>query len=105
MRILLSIAFTATAAAQGVITTVAGSDYIFADDGQPAIQAHLVSPNGLAFDETTGDLFFSDLGLSMELRIDSKGIVHVVAGTGLRQTLGDGGAARAASFAGATGIL
>jgi uncharacterized protein (TIGR03437 family) len=105
MRYLLLLLFSATAAAQGIITTVAGTDYIFPDDGQPAAQAHLAAPYGIVYDETAGQLYFSDLGLNMVLMIDSKGIVHVVAGTGLRTSTGNGGAARAASIAGAGAII
>ena len=60
--------------AQGVITTVAGTDYIFPDDGKPAIQAHLSTPYGLAFDGR-GNLYISDAGLSMVLKMDTSGVV------------------------------
>jgi uncharacterized protein (TIGR03437 family) len=105
MRLLLTLLFATSAAAQGIITTVAGTDYIFPDDGQPATEAHLVSPYGLVFDETAGELYISDFGLNMVLRVDSKGIVHIVAGSGLRASNGNGGAARAASIAGAGAII
>src|SRR5262249_25391602 len=87
------------AAAQGIVTTVAGADYVFPDAGQPALQAHLVQPQGLIFDESTGELYISDFGLNMVLCIESNGIVQIVAGTGLRTVSGNGGPARAASLA------
>jgi uncharacterized protein (TIGR03437 family) len=99
MRYFLALIFAAVAAAQDVITTVAGTDYVFPDDGQPAVQSHLVGPAGVSVDKTTGDLYVADFGLNMVLRIDTNGIAHIVAGTGLRTEAGGGGPARAASVA------
>src|SRR5262249_36308316 len=96
MRSLLLLLFAASSAAQGVITTVAGADYVFPDDGQPATQARLVSPGGVVFDN--GELYVADFGLNMILRIDAQGIIHIQAGNGLRASSGEGGPVRAASF-------
>src|SRR4051812_7787622 len=82
--------------AQGIITTIAGSDFVFPDDGKPASQAHLLTPYGMAYDGR-GNLYFSDPGLSMVLKMDANGVVSIVAGNGLARFAGDGGPARAAS--------
>jgi hypothetical protein len=89
MRWVLAIVLAATAAAQGVITTVAGADYVFPDDGQPATQARLVSPGGVVFDN--GELYIADFGLNMILRPDAKGAIHIQAGNRLCASSGDGG--------------
>jgi uncharacterized protein (TIGR03437 family) len=94
---------TAGASAQGIVTTVAGTDYIFPDDGKPALQGHLSTPYSVAFDRQ-GNLFFSDAGLNMVLKMDTTGVVSIVAGNGLQRFAGDGGPARAASLASPWGV-
>src|ERR1700686_214312 len=99
MRIVTVLPFfvlAASALAQGIVTTVAGTDFIFPDDGRPALQARLSTPYGLAFDRQ-GNLYFADAGLNMVLKMDPKGTVTIVAGNGLARLAGDGGPARAAS--------
>jgi len=97
LRFLIAVLAAAPAVAQGIVTTVAGTDYIFPDDGKPALQAHLSTPYGLVFDKQ-GNLFIADPGLNMVLKLDQKGIISVVAGNGLARLAGDGGPARAASL-------
>ncbi len=97
MRWLAAILWITGACAQGIITTVAGTDYIFPDDGKPALQARLSSPFGMVFDKQ-GNLLFADPGLNMILKLDTKGTVSIVAGNGLARYAGDGGPARAASL-------
>jgi len=97
LRFLIAVLAAAQAVAQGIVTTVAGTDYIFPDDGKPALQAHLSTPYGLVFDKQ-GNLFIADPGLNMVLKLDQKGIISVVAGNGLARLAGDGGPARAASL-------
>src|SRR5215468_3217598 len=104
MRLMLPlIALAASAEAQGIITTIAGTDYIFPDDGKPSLQAHLWSPQGLAFDNQ-GNLIIADSGLNMILKLDTKGVVSIVAGNGLARFAGDGGPARAASMSNPWGV-
>src|SRR5215831_6006336 len=81
---------------QGVITTVAGTDFIFPDDGNSTLRARLSTPYGLVFDNQQ-NLILTDPGLNMVLRVDTNGIVSVLAGNGLARFAGDGGPARAAS--------
>src|SRR5215468_3237756 len=104
MRLMLPlIALAASAEAQGIVTTIAGTDYIFPDDGKPALQAHLSTPQGLAFDRQ-GNLIIADSGLNMILKLDTKGVISIVAGNGLARFAGDGGPARAASMSQPWGV-
>ena len=103
MRWLPGILVGSCAWAQGIVTTVAGTDYLFPDDGKPALQAHLSTPYGLAFDKQ-GNLYISDGGLNMILKMDTAGVVSIVAGNGLARFAGDGGPARAASLSTPWGI-
>jgi uncharacterized protein (TIGR03437 family) len=89
---------------QGIVTTVAGTDLLFADEGRPATQAQLISPHSLAFD-ARGRLHISDRGLNQVLRLEANGSTTVVAGNGLFRFAGDGGSARAASLGSPLGIL
>ena len=90
--------------AQGTINTYAGSDALFADAGQPATSAHLVNPNNIAFD-AKGNLYFSDSGLSMVLKVSAAtGVISVAAGNGLSSGGGDGGLAVGASLGNPQGL-
>ena len=88
---------------QGVITTVAGTDFIFPDDGKPAIEARLAGPRVMALD-SRGAVYFVAGDLNQVMRIDPDGTIRVVAGNGLRRFAGDGGSARAASLAFPTAV-
>ena len=80
MRLFLLL-FSSGAFAQGIITTLAGNDAIFADDGKPAINAALVGPAGRAID-TAGNIFVASPPLNMVLKVDVKGVITVVARNG-----------------------
>ena len=88
-----------SASAQGVVTTVAGTDWLFPGDGLPAVNAPLSASNGpdLALD-TKGNLYLCDLGNAMVMRIGPDGLINVVAGNGLVSDSGDGGPAINASL-------
>jgi secreted PhoX family phosphatase len=83
--------------AQGTINTYAGSDALFAGGGQAATSAQLVNPNNVAVD-AQGNVYFSDGGLAMVLRVATNSIISVVAGNGLSSGGGDGGLAVGASL-------
>src|SRR5260370_42437527 len=103
MRLLLTTILAVTASAQGVITTIAGSDVIFADDGKPATSAAIVGPTGLSLDPA-GNLYIASPMLNMVFKVDTKGTLTIVAGNGLNRLAGDGGQARAASLSNPTGV-
>src|SRR5438874_1508408 len=96
MRYLLILLSALPSFAQGIVTTVAGSQWVFPDDGQPAINAALSGPQGLTLDPR-GNLYIASPTLNMLLKLSPSGIISVVAGNGLKRLAGDGGAARAAS--------
>src|SRR5579862_3091435 len=99
MRIIAALAlypmFAALPAlAQGVVTTIAGTDWLFPGDGRPAANAPLGGSVG--FDLTvdqSGNLYIADDGNVMLMRIGPDGIVNVIAGNGIEFPTGDGGLA------------
>lgn len=83
----------------GNINTIAGNGaYGYTGDGAAATAAALWFPSGLAFD-SSGNLYISDYGNSTVRKIDSKGIITTVAGTGSYGFSGDGGSASKAALA------
>jgi hypothetical protein len=64
-----------------------------------ATKAKLESPLGIAFDEA-GSLYFVEMTSHRVCRIDGKGMLHVIAGTGAKGDKGDDGPAVKASFNG-----
>jgi sugar lactone lactonase YvrE len=70
-----------------------------ADDNVPATQALLVQPFGIDFDRA-GNAYLVELKGNRALRIDPKGMLTVIAGTGMKGDAGDGGPARRASVNG-----
>src|SRR5437868_1747317 len=87
-----------------VATAPARADQLvlFAGGGQgadnvPAVQAALLQPFGIDFD-ASGNAYLVELKGGRVLRIDGKGVLTVVGGTGSTGNDGDGGPARKASF-------
>lgn len=67
----------------GEASVVAGTGTCgFGGDGGPAISAQLNDPNGIAFD-SAGNLYFADSINHRIRRIDRKGVITTVAGTGV----------------------
>src|SRR5438270_4487726 len=64
-------------------------------DGAAAIKAKLQTPFGVAFDRSE-TLFFVELTGHRLRKVDRKGILTTIAGTGQEGDSGDGGAAAAA---------
>ena len=83
--------------AQGVITTVAGSTFVFRGDGSPATDATLGFVRGLALD-SAGNVFAADPSNHLVVRISTTGVLTVVAGNEIRGLSGDGGPATSASL-------
>jgi uncharacterized protein (TIGR03437 family) len=84
--------------AQGVITTAAGTDWVFRDDGRPAASASLGGVWGVATD-TAGNVFVADIESRLVVKFSPGGTLTVVAGNGLYDYSGDGGPATSASLA------
>ena len=82
--------------AQNVITTVAGTDWVFPETPLAALNAPISAILGIAVDQD-GNVFLADRDNDVILRLARGGIITVVAGNRLRGYGGDGGpAARAA---------
>ncbi len=88
----------------GAVRTFAGrSAGGFAGDGQPAAQAQFHWISQIMFD-ASGNLFIADTENHRIRKIDSRGIVSTVAGTGEPGFSGDGGAATSARLNGPEGV-
>jgi trimeric autotransporter adhesin len=92
--LVLLLEFQRAALGQGVLTTIAGTDWLFPADGRPALDAPLNGGTGLdiAFDKT-GNLYIADDGNEMILRVGPDGIINVLAGNSIPFSSGDGGLA------------
>jgi len=88
--VLLAILSWGPAAAQTVITTVAGTEFLFTADGRPATQAQVGFVGGVAV-SPGGDIYFSSTTHSMAMRLARDGRLSIIAGNGIRAFSGDGG--------------
>ncbi len=96
---------TYPALGQGVITTIAGTDWLFPGDGRPAAQAPLGGILSLDIaTDNNGNYYICDADNAMVMRVGPDGIVHVVAGNGLISRSGDGGFAVDASLDSPLGV-
>src|SRR5262245_23069268 len=85
---------------RGRLDVVAGTgEGGFSGDGGPAVRARLFAPNGLALD-ADGSLLVADTYNHRIRRIDRRGVITTIAGTGTAAADGDGGLATAASLNG-----
>src|SRR5258706_1628393 len=74
----------------GVITTVAGSQPVFQGNGGPAANAIMGLLDGVLVD-SQGNIYLSDSDNCVVARINSSGIINIVAGNGVCGYSGDGG--------------
>lgn len=84
--------------AQRVITTVAGTDWVFPRSSLPALEAPAGLPTGLVFDASTGGLILLDNLNHTAFRLSADGRLSVLAGNGLGGYSGDDGSAINASL-------
>jgi uncharacterized protein (TIGR03437 family) len=83
----------------GKIFTIAGNGSIgYTGDGGAATSAALSLPSGLAVD-SSGNVYVADYGNSTVRKIDAKGNISTIAGTGAWGFTGDGGPAAKAQLA------
>ena len=88
------VCFATAAFSQGVITTVAGTDWLFPGNGGAALNAPLSEIYGLDLAvDASGNYYIADDGNLMVLRVGMDGIVNVVAGNGFGFVSGNGGLA------------
>ena len=85
-------------ATTGIITTIAGTGVAgYNGDGIPATSAQIYASKGIAVDDT-GNVYFVDAGNLRIRKIDTSGIIHTVAGTGVSGYSPDGSKADTAKF-------
>ncbi|MBX2907498.1 MAG: T9SS type A sorting domain-containing protein [Taibaiella sp.] len=90
-------------ATTNIISTIAGTGAgTYSGDEIPAISAN-ISPVALAWDDT-GNIYVAELGNDRVRKIDTAGIIHTIAGTGVAGFSGDGGLATAAQLFDPSGI-
>ena len=94
------VAVYAVAAAQGIITTYAGTDWIFHGDGKPALSAVFGDLSGIAVDPN-GDPVMVDADSNVVVRLNPDGTLSVIAGNAFAFDSGDGGPARSAALSSA----
>nr|MBC8284777.1 hypothetical protein [Nitrospinota bacterium] len=89
---------------KGNMTTFAGTGSSgFSGDSDQAVKARLNVPAGLAFDKS-GNLFIADRNNHRIRKVDSRGIITTIAGTGTEGFSGDGGPATQAQLNHPSGI-
>ncbi|MCA1683612.1 MAG: DUF11 domain-containing protein, partial [Actinobacteria bacterium] len=82
----------------GIITTVAGNGtWGYSGDGGPATEAQLALPSDVSLD-AAGNIYIADIGTPVIRMVDTDGIIHTVAGTGVFGYSGDGGPATEAQI-------
>ncbi|RAJ90040.1 putative secreted protein (Por secretion system target) [Larkinella arboricola] len=82
----------------GIITTVAGNGLQgFGGDREPATGGNLNGPTGVAVN-AQGNLLIADRGNHRIRQVDAQGVMTTVAGNGMQDFSGDGGAATQASL-------
>jgi sugar lactone lactonase YvrE len=92
-------------APSGEVSTVAGTGVPgYSGDGAPAAQAQLGEMYGAAVVDAEGNFYFADLANNRVRRVDTKGMITTVAGTGEAGYSGDGGAATEAQLNGPTAV-
>ena len=79
--------------AWGIIRTIAGTgEDGFGGDGGPAVQAQLNYPGGVAVDGA-GNVYIADAENHRIRKVDTSGIIHTIAGSGVGGATRDGGLA------------
>ena len=94
----VALALPVATGAQGVITTVAGTDWVFPSGNRSAVNAPLGLVVGVAVDPA-GNLYLTDVGNHMVFKASADGTLTFLAGNGIQWFSGDGGPATSASLA------
>ncbi len=81
---------------EGIINTYAGPG-TYTGDGAAAVKATLNRPQGVATDGL-GNFYIADTYNSRIRKVDTRGLITTIAGTGVQGNTGDGGQATAAQF-------
>src|SRR5271157_2250007 len=102
-RIVLGLCLWCAGAPAQIITTVAGTDFVFPTTPLPALNAPLGGVQGVAVD-AQGNVYAADSSNNIVVRISPNGMLTVVAGNGIAGFSGDGGPATSASLNGPLGV-
>ena len=90
--------------ASGIVDTIAGGgEKGVGGDGVPAAGTFLDRPRGVAVD-AAGNIFIAEWGSHRIRKVDSLGVIHIIAGTGEPGFSGDGGPATSAMLAFPLGV-
>src|ERR1700677_3787404 len=96
---LACLASVAIGQAQGIITTVAGSDLVYPGSSYSALSASFGQLTGVAVSPVTGDVYFASGSRSLIVKFDPQlNSVSVIAGIGIGGYSGDGGPAANAAL-------
>lgn len=102
--VLIFLAFVSPAWCQ-VITSIAGTDWLFPGDGSKAINAPIGGSFGLDVAAgADGSFYIADTDNTMVMRVGTDGIIHVIAGNGFSGHWGDSGLAVNAALFNAGGV-
>jgi DNA-binding beta-propeller fold protein YncE len=88
---------------QGIITRVAGTNFLFPSQPLPALTAPIGQLAGVALD-ASGNLYLADQSNSMVMKVNPQGILSVYAGNGSIGFSGDNGPATSAALNAPAGI-
>jgi sugar lactone lactonase YvrE len=92
--LLIGLGSIASARAERLVLVAGGSN---AADGIPATEGKLLTPFGVDFDRS-GNLFIAEYTGHRVRKVDNKGLITTIAGTGQKGDGGDGGPALKAQF-------
>lgn len=82
---------------QGIITTLAGTDYVFAHEGAPASASPIGPVFGVGL-APNGELFLASPTQNIVFRVAATGTLHRFAGNGIKGFSGEGAPASAAAL-------
>src|SRR5579863_6805703 len=104
-KLVLSVSCAAGVYAQGIITTVAGTDVTYPGSSFSSNAASFGQLQGVAVHPITGEVYFASSSRSLILKLSPvKNSVSIVAGIGIGAYSGDGGPAANAALNGAQQI-
>src|SRR5438093_1059649 len=97
--LLIATLFAGCAFCQNVISTFAGTEWLFPGDGRPAVDAPLAGILGMGVAvDNRGNSYIADADNLMVMKVGPDGILHVIAGNGIPAFSGEGGPAVNASL-------
>jgi uncharacterized protein (TIGR03437 family) len=99
----LLLLLSALAFSQGIITTVAGTPFVFPNTPIAATAAPIGPVSAIVVD-SANNLYIADPGNNLVFKVDTQGVLTVVAGNGIAGYSGDGGPALQASLSNPRGL-